>query len=200
MTVLAAFKVLLYRHSGQEDIRVGTPVAGRNQQELEELIGFFINTLALRSQVSGDQPFIQLLKEVKGTTLEAYGHQEVPFEKVVDAVVKERDMSRNPLFQVMFVYQNTPEVPELKLGELSLISESQPHHTAKVDITLYVWESSTGIQGTVEYCTDLYKEETITRLISHYTNLLGSIAAAPEGKTGSLGMLGETEEQTLLTA
>src|SRR6202011_4671774 len=115
MTVLAAFKVLLYRYSGQEDICVGTPVAGRNQQELEELIGFFINTLALRSQVRGELSFNELLGEVKSTTLEAYSHQEVPFEKVVDAVVKERDMSRNPLFQVMFVFQNRPEIPALKL-------------------------------------------------------------------------------------
>ena len=111
MTLLAVFKVLLYRYSGQEDICVGTTVAGRNQQELEGLIGFFINTLALRSQVKGDMRFTALLQEVKETALEAYAHQEVPFEKVVDAVVKTRDMSRHPLFQVLFSLQNTPEVP-----------------------------------------------------------------------------------------
>src|SRR6266702_3274853 len=102
MTLLAAFKVLLYRYSGQEDVCVGTSVANRPQQELEGLIGFFINTLALRSQVSGDMSFRELLQDIKTTTLEAYAHQEVPCEKVVDAVVKGRDMSRHPLFQVLF--------------------------------------------------------------------------------------------------
>src|SRR6185437_10980579 len=129
MTLLSAFNVLLYRYSGQEDICVGTPVAGRSQQETENLIGFFINTLALRSRVEGSKPFSQLLQEIKETTLEAYSHQEVPFEKVVDAVVKTRDMSRSPLFQVLFSLQNTPEVPELKLGDLSLSAVGQEHKT-----------------------------------------------------------------------
>ena len=198
MTLLAAFKVLLYRYSGQEDICVGTPIAGRNQQELEGLIGFFVNTLALRSRVSGDMSFRQLLEEVKDTTLAAYSHQEVPFEKVVDAVVKERDMSRNPLFQVMFSLQNTPEVPELRLGELRLSAENQEHTTSKFDISLFIRETSSGIQGTVEYATDLYSGETIDRLISHYTTLLGSIVATPEAQVNSLGMLSAAEEKTLL--
>ena len=120
MTLLSAFNVLLYRYSGQEDICVGTPIAGRNHQELEGLIGFFLNTLALRSQVRGDMTYTELLQEVKATTLEAYAHQEVPFEKVVETVVKERDMSRNPLFQVLFSLGNTPDVPELKLGNLTI--------------------------------------------------------------------------------
>jgi amino acid adenylation domain-containing protein len=199
MTLLSAFKVLLYRYSGQEDICVGTPVAGRNQQELEGLIGFFINTLALRSQVSGDMSFTTLLAEVKRTTLEAYGHQEVPFEKVVDAVVKERDMSRNPLFQVLFSLQNTPVVPELKLGELSLSLENQGHTTSKFDLAFMIVETNSGIQGIVEYSTDLYKEETIERLISHYLNLLESIIALPENQVSRLDMLSSTEEETLLT-
>ena len=198
MTMLAAFNVLLYRYSGQEDICVGTPVAGRNQQELEGLIGFFVNTLALRSHVNGDIAFTALLHEVKKTALEAFGHQDVPFEKVVDAVVKERDMSRNPLFQVMFSLQNTPEVPSLKLGELSLSSESREHTTTQFDIVFMIRETSGGIQGSVEYCTDLYREETIVRMISHYINLLGSIVASPEEKAGQLGMLGDAEEEQLL--
>src|SRR5271167_1044889 len=100
--------------------------------------------------------FKTLLEEIKGTTLEAYAHQEVPFEKVVNAVVKERDMSRNPLFQVMFSLQNTPEIPELKLGELRLFSESPEKITTQFDIAFYVGETSAGILGTVEYSTDLY--------------------------------------------
>jgi len=198
MTLLAAFKVLLYRYSGQEDICVGTPVAGRNQQELEGLIGFFINTLALRSRVRGDASFTELLKEIKGTTLEAYSHQEAPFEKVVDAVVKERDMSRSPLFQVMLILQNTPDIPELRLGELLLSSEAAGHTTSKFDISLFLNETNTGINGTVEYNTDLYKGETIGKMMSHYINLLGSIVATPGEQVGRLGMLSNAEEETLL--
>jgi len=197
MTLLAAFKVLLYRYSGQEDICVGTPVAGRGQQELEGLIGFFINTLALRSRVRGDKPFRALLQEVKTTTLEAYGHQEVPFEKVVEAVEKERDMSRSPLFQVLFSLENTPEVPELKLGELSLAAENQEHTTSKFDLSFMLRETSAGIQGTVEYSTDLYREGTIARMIGHYTHLLGSVVATPEQEAGRLGMLSAAEEAAI---
>jgi amino acid adenylation domain-containing protein len=199
MTLLAAFKVLLYRYSGQEDICVGTPVAGRNHHELEGLIGFFINTLALRSHVSGEMSFTKLLQEVKNTTLEAYTHQEVPFEKVVDAVVKERDMSRNPLFQVLFVLQNTPEVPELKLGELSLSAESQERTTTLFDIAFTISETGSGLQGTVEYGTDLYRDETIAQMISHYITLLGSIVASPQERTGRLVMLSSAEKEKLLT-
>jgi non-ribosomal peptide synthetase component F len=111
MNLLAAFKVLLYRYTGQQDICVGTPIAGRQQAETEGLIGFFVNTLALRTQVKDEADFATLLAEVKNTTMDAYEHQEAPFEKVVEAVVKERDLGRSPLFQVMFVLQNTPDVP-----------------------------------------------------------------------------------------
>src|SRR5207237_1205999 len=113
MTLLATFKVLLYRHSGQQDICLGSPIAGRQQQELEGLIGFFVNTLALRNDVRWDTSFTDLLQQVRSTTLEAYEHQEVPFETVVEAVVRERDLSTDPLVQVMFVLQNTPRIPDL---------------------------------------------------------------------------------------
>src|SRR6185437_12599938 len=168
MTLLAAFKVLLCRYSGQEDICVGTTVAGRPQQELEGLIGFFINTLALRSEVKGDQSFAGLLADVKKTTLEAYSHQEVPFEKVVDAVVKGRDMSRHPLFQVLFTLQNTPEIPELKLGGLSLSAEEEEHNTSRFDLAFMVRETTSGIHVTIEYNTDLYKASRIEAMTSHF--------------------------------
>ncbi|HEY4326481.1 MAG TPA: amino acid adenylation domain-containing protein [Mucilaginibacter sp.] len=199
MTLLAAFKVLLHRYSGQEDICVGTPVAGRGQQEIEGLVGFFVNTLALRSDVSADMTFISLLQEVKETTLEAYSHQDVPFEKVVDAVVKERDMSRSPLFQVMFALQNTPEVPELKLGDMMLQLEEGKQDISKYDLTFTLAETPEGLLGSAEYSTDRYRGETITRMINHYINLLRSITATPEEKVSRLGMLSEAEEQTLLT-
>jgi len=198
MTILAAFNVLLYRYSGQEDICVGTPVAGRNQQELEGLIGFFINTLALRNEVGGNLSFRALLEEVKTTTLEAYSHQEVPFEKVVDAVVKVRDMSRSPLFQVMFSLENTPEVPELKLGGLSLSGITSNNTTAKFDLTFVMGETSSGIQGTVEYNTDLYFSETIERMTGHYLNILQSVVAFPDKLLGQITMMTSTEERILL--
>src|SRR6185437_10817456 len=198
MTLLAAFKVLLYRYSGQEDIVTGGPIIGRNQQELEGLIGFFVNTIALRSQLSGDKPFTQLLQEVKATTLEAYAHQEVPFEKVVDAVVKDRDMSRSPLFQVMFSLQNTPEVPELKLGGLSLSAAGQKTTTAKFDIAFMLNESNSGIYGAVEYNTGLYKAETVAQMVSHYTALLASVTQSADQQIGSINMLTAAEEKTLL--
>ena len=194
MTLLAAFKVLLYRYSGQEDISVGTPIAGRQQQEVEGLIGFFVNTLALRTHVSGDSPFTALLQVVKATTLEAYAHQEVPFEKVVDAVVNERDMSRNPLFQVAFVLQNTPDIPELRLGDTILLPEEIDYNASKFDLTFTLMETANGIQGAVEYNTDLYKEKTIAQMLSHYTNLLKSIITFAGEHVSRLPMLSVSEE------
>jgi amino acid adenylation domain-containing protein len=198
MTLLAALNVLLYRYSGQDDICVGTPVAGRSRQELEGLIGFFVNTLAMRSRLRADMSFIELLQDVKVTTLEAYSNEEVPFERVVDAVVKVRDMSRNPLFQVLFILQNTPNAPQVKLGELSLSTANKQHTTSQFDITFVVNETSSGIQLSVEYSTDLYGEGTIDRMASHYINLLSSIVTSPAVSVSHLDMLTESEEQTLL--
>ena len=198
MTVLSVFNILLHRYSGQEDICVGTPIAGRNQQELEGMIGFFLNTLALRNRVTGDKSFNALLDEVKVTTMEAYSHQEVPLEKVVEAVVKERDRSRSPLFQVLFSLQNTPDIPELKLGDLQLTTEGRENITSRFDIAFALNETSTGIRGTVEYATDLYNGETIERMITHYINLLESVVAKADALVSTLGMLGIEEEETLL--
>jgi hypothetical protein len=142
MTLLAAFKVLLNRYSGQQDICVGSPIANRTQQEVEGLIGFFVNTLALRSEVNGETSFTELLQQVKLTTMEAYEHQEVPFEKMVEVVVKERDLSRNPLFQVMFSLQNIPQVSQLHLGELELSGKGYENLTALFVITMAAAVSS----------------------------------------------------------
>ncbi|HKH61041.1 MAG TPA: amino acid adenylation domain-containing protein [Flavitalea sp.] len=198
MTLLSAFKVLLHRYSGQEDICVGTPIAGRQQQEVEDLVGFFVNTLALRTQVNSNIPFTSLLQEVKTTTLEAYAHQELPFEKVVDVVVKERNMARSPLFQVMFIFQNTPEVPTLHLGNVQLIREASVHDTTKFELSFNISQTAQGVQGSVEYCTDLYREDTIKRMIDHYIELLGSIVQTPEQKISRLRMLPQTELDQLL--
>ncbi len=198
MTLLAAIKVLLYRYSGQQDICIGTPVAGRQQKDVEGLIGFFINTLALRSDIKGAASFTELLQQVRATTLEAYTNQDVPFEKVVNAIVKERDMSRNPLFQVMFVLQNTPEIPELRLGELKLSREGYDHTTSKFDLSFTITRTTGGLQGSVQYCTDLYSEQTIVRMLSHFKELLNSIVKQPLQKIGSLPMLTHAEKQQLL--
>jgi hypothetical protein len=161
MTLLAAFKVLLFRHTGQADICVGTPIAGRQQQEVEGLIGFFVNTLALRDEVRGESSFAEFLQQVKSTTVDAYEHQEVPFEKVVEAVMVQRDMSRSPLFQVMFILQNAPDVPNLQLGEVELSTIGSNHNTSKFDITFSISETSYGLRGSIEYLSDLYSAQTI---------------------------------------
>jgi amino acid adenylation domain-containing protein/non-ribosomal peptide synthase protein (TIGR01720 family) len=197
MTLLSAFKVLLHRYSNQHDITVGTPIAGRQQMETEPLIGFFVNTLALRSELKADQSFQELLDQVRTTTLEAYEHQEIPFEKVVETVVKQRDLSRSPLFQVMFVYQNTPEMPKLELGELDLSMDTSVAASSKFEISLTMHESNEGLEGSLEYCTDLYSESTIERMQSHFVALLKSITTDPKTQIGELEML-RSEEQTQL--
>ncbi|MEJ6982611.1 condensation domain-containing protein, partial [Pedobacter sp. P351] len=197
MTLLAAFKVLLYRYTGQQDICVGTSIAGRPQKDLEGLIGFFVNTLALRDELRGQMSFHELLAEVRSTLLEAYSNQEVPFEKVVDSVVKERDSARNPLFEVMLVLKNTPEVPKLHLGELELSGEPYDHTTVKFDLTFFLTETGNGIQGSVLYSTDLYKRDRIDRMIQHFSKLLTSIVSSPGEKIGMLRILTETEEGEL---
>ncbi|MDQ6610395.1 MAG: condensation domain-containing protein, partial [Bacteroidota bacterium] len=198
MTLLAAFKILLHRYTGQNDICVGTPIAGRQQAEVEDLIGFFVNTLALRTDVNSNATFLELLEQVKLTTLEAYENQEVPFEKVVDAVVLERDISRNPIFQAMFVLRNTPEVPELKLKHVTLSAENTRHTTAKFDIQIFLTETSDGLYISTEYCTDLFSEATIMRLIAHFKQLLVSIVNNPKEKIGGLSMMTLDETNYLL--
>ncbi|RZM27139.1 MAG: amino acid adenylation domain-containing protein, partial [Pedobacter sp.] len=198
MTLLAAFKVLLYRYSGQEDICVGSPVAGRSHHEIEGLIGFFVNTLALRTELSGDSSFTTVLQSVKKTTLEAYNHQEVPFEKVVEAVVRERDPSRSPLFQVMLVLQNTPVVPELRLGEVSLSPKVFNQDISKFEISFNMMETTEGLQGSVEYNTDLYSAQTIQRMTTHFANLLRSIVSFPSGEISSFDLLSGSERSMLL--
>jgi amino acid adenylation domain-containing protein len=201
MTMLAVIKTLLYRYSGQQDIAIGTPVAGRQQQELEGLIGFFINTIVLRSNLTGSDSFSELLQQVRNTTLEAYSHQEVPFEKVVEAVAKDRDLSNSPLFQVMMVFQNTPDVQQLKLGEVELsagISGQSAHTTAKFELTFNVSESAAGLNVSIEYCTDLYSEGTIIKMITHLKQLLNAVVTDPAQSIEKLPMLTSDETKQLL--
>ena len=198
MTLLAAFKVLLYRYSGQQDICVGTPMANRTRQEVEPLIGFFINTLAIRSDLGNNPSFTGLLQQVKATTLEAYANQEAPFEKVVEAAATQRDMARNPLFQVLFTMQNTPEIPALHLDGVSISVQPTDRTTAQLDIICNIAENQDGLYGQVEYCTDLYSEQTINRMMGHYQQLLYGVVKEPGQRISDLQMLENAEQERLL--
>ncbi|PSL44992.1 amino acid adenylation domain-containing protein [Chitinophaga niastensis] len=198
MTLLTVFKILLYRYSGQDDICVGSPIAGRIYQEVTELIGFFVNTLALRSDVKEGLSFISLLRQVKQTTLDAYDHQEVPFEKIVEAIVRSRDLSRNPVFQMMFELRNTPQVvaPALKDVEVSAIDIEQ--QTTQFDLTVTMQEEANGLYGEMVYCVDLFHAKTIDRMMRHYEQLLKAVVATPGAQVKALSMLTPEEEHQLL--
>ncbi|SNS01129.1 non-ribosomal peptide synthetase [Flavobacterium sp. ov086] len=200
MFMLSAFKVLLSRYSGQDDICVGTPIANRTQSELEGMIGFFINTLALRSDLSGDPSFKDVLARVKETTLEGYDHQLTPFEKVVDRVVTTRDMSMTPLFQVMFRLQNILKDNDLetKLKEVKLSSYDYEEVATQFDLNLFVKENDLGISLELVYCKVLFYEETITSMLRHYQELLRSIVDDVTQTIGNLSMLTEYEEKQLV--
>ncbi|MEP7252854.1 MAG: amino acid adenylation domain-containing protein, partial [Ginsengibacter sp.] len=198
MTLMAGLNILLQKYSGQEDICIGTPIANRTQHEAEDIVGFFINTLALRSEVKEELTFKELLQQVRTTTMEAYEHQDLPFEKVVEAVVKERDQSRSPLFQVMLVLQNIPEVPRVKVGELTLSKQEHEHTTSKFDLTFTFTETEDGLRVVVFYCTDLFREKTIERIISHFGELLSSIVSSPDETIAKLQMLTSAERQQIL--
>jgi amino acid adenylation domain-containing protein len=197
MTLLATFQTLLHRYSGQEDIVVGSPIAGRNRSEIEGIIGFFVNTLALRSNLSDNPTFTQLLARVKEVALGAYAHQELPFEKLVEELHPERDLSYSPLFQVMFVLQNTSGTA-LKLGRIAVSSMRVGGGTAKFDLSLSMSEAPDGLKATLEYNTDLFDVATITRMVGHLQVLLDGIVADPEQRISELPLLTKAEKHQLL--
>jgi len=193
MTLLAAFKALLYRYIGQDDIVVGTPIANRNRVETEGLIGFFVNTLVLRTNLSGNPSFRELLGRVRGVTLEAYAHQDLPFEKLVEELQPERDLSRTPLFQVFFNMLNI-EGLGLKLRGLTVERLPPSEPDSKFDLTLYAREQNEGIYLRLVYNADLFDATTITRMLGHFQTLLQSIAAHPEQRLSRLPLLTESEQ------
>ena len=175
MTLLGAFTVLLSRYAGQDDIVVGTPIAGRNRVETEDLIGFFVNTLVLRTDLSGDPTFGELLTRVRSEALAAYSNQDVPFERLVDALVTERDRSRTPLFQVMFDYSRLGAEPEL--GDLRVTPERVRRETTLCDLTLNLEDAADGgLAGGIEFSTDVFDRPTVERLAGHLVTLLEEIA------------------------
>jgi len=197
MTLLAAFQTLLYRYTQQEDIAIGSPIANRNRSELEGLIGFFVNTLVLRTDLSGNPTFQELLDRVRKVTLSAYAHQDLPFEKLVDELHQERDLSRHPLFQVVFSLQNTPiealELPGLTLSQLEFDSK-----TAKLDLEFHLWQDLESLKGQVVYSTDLFDDSTITRMLGHFQTLLENIVANPKQRLCDLSILTKVERHQLL--
>ncbi|NPC83010.1 non-ribosomal peptide synthase/polyketide synthase, partial [Pyxidicoccus fallax] len=197
MVLLAAWQTLLHRYSGQEDIVVGSPIAGRNRAETEGLIGFFVNTLALRSRLSGEDTFVSLLERVRETTLGAYAHQEVPFEKLVEVLQPRRDLSRSPFFQVMFALQNVPD-SELRLSGLKLSAMDAAIGTAKFELTLAMTATAHGLAGTLEYNTDLFNASTAARLVEHLRTLLGAIAVSPRQKLSALPLMNAAEQRQVL--
>ncbi|MES2295469.1 MAG: amino acid adenylation domain-containing protein [Pseudomonadota bacterium] len=196
MTLTAAFNVLLSRYSGQFDICVGTPIAARERADLEALIGFFVNTLVLRTHIDPHASFLALLEQVKATALDAYAHQELPFEQLVDATVGQRQLSHAPLFQVMLVLQNAP-MRELSLPGLRLQPVPTQGVSAKFDLTLNALEDDQQLRFTLEYNTDLFDAATIERMSGHFVHLLAAIAASPQTQVGQLPMLTQQEEQQL---
>lgn len=197
MVLFTAFVSLLYRYSGQEDILVGSPIANRNRQELENIIGFFVNTLVLRTHLSDDLSFQALLTQVKQTCLEAYAHQDLPFEKLVEALNPERSLSHNPLFQVMFVFQNAPK-EQLNLSDITLDWLDVDTATTKFDLTLIMEERGSQFVGTIEYSQALYNRTTIQRFIGHLQTLLSEMVIAPQQRVAAAKILSSKEEQQML--
>ncbi|HEX8852813.1 MAG TPA: AMP-binding protein, partial [Pyrinomonadaceae bacterium] len=197
MTLLAAFNALLSRYTEQEDILVGTAIANRPQVALEGLIGLFVNTLVLRTDLSENPSFRELLKRVRAVALGAYAHQEMPFEMLVRELQPERDVSRSPVFQVMFTLQNAP-VGALELPGLTLSNLPFDGGAAQFDLTLSIMESSRGLSCSLGYNTDLFESETIERMLRHLRVLLEAVVANPARRLSELPLLTEEERRFLL--
>jgi amino acid adenylation domain-containing protein len=197
MTLLSAWSVLLARWSGQRDVVVGSPIAGRTYSELEELIGFFVNTLALRARMEDDPTFRELLGRVRESTLGAYGNQDVPFERLVDELAPERDMSRAPLFQVMFLMQNMQveavERAGLRIG--TLIADTE---LSKYDLSMAANETVHGLSVMIQYNTDLFDAETVERMAEGFRTLLAGVAADPDTRVSRLPLLPAEERARVL--
>ncbi|MFK0311186.1 amino acid adenylation domain-containing protein [Pseudomonas sp. NPDC090233] len=201
MLLLASFHTLLYRYSGQQDIRIGVPLANRNRVETEHLIGFFVNTQVIKGELHGELPFLDLLAQVRSTTLQAQQHQELPFEQLVEALQPQRSLSYNPLFQVMFNHQSAGKGTDQGLGQLpglSVESLEWEIRSAHLDLTLDTVEGPEGLSAKLIYATDLFSAQTAQRLAEHWLNLLHGIAADPAQALGKLPLLGVDEQRTLM--
>ncbi len=196
MTVLGAFQILLSKYAGQDDVIVGTPVANRNS-ETEDLVGFFVNTLVMRTQVTGDLTLAQLLERVRQVALEAYQHQDMPFEKVVEELQPERDLSRSPLFQVALAMQPKME-QSLEVGDVFFDFPEFNSEIVKFDLELRVAETLSGLRCCFGYNADIFEGSTIGNMVGHYLRVLEEMVRDPEQRIGELCLLGEEEKQQVL--
>ncbi|MFP5262227.1 MAG: amino acid adenylation domain-containing protein, partial [Blastocatellia bacterium] len=198
MTLTAAFKALLYRYVGEEDIVLGTPIANRNHAETEGLIGFFVNTLILRDNLAGRMSFRELLRRVRETAMDAYAHQDLPFEKLVDELQPGRDTSRNPLFQAMIVLQDAP-MPEFDISGLTMSPVEVGGVTTKfIDLVLSVVDTNDGLIASFEYSTDLFEARTIARMLGHFETLLRGVVADADARLSDLPILTDAEREQIL--
>ena len=198
MTLLGGFQTLLWRYSGQKVVNVGTPVANRTRAEAEGIIGFFVNTLVVRGELEGGMRVEELLRQVRDTCLGAYGHQEVPFERVVEELQPERSLSHTPLFQVMFILQNNPQADTIKLPDLELSMLDVENQTSTFDLTFSMTEAGDTLALAIEYSTDLFDAETIRRMSEHYQRLLAGMVDDNAARLSELPMLSESERRLLL--
>ena len=198
MTLLSVYKILLYRYTGENDITVGSPIANREQAEIAGLIGFFVNTIALRSQIEGSQSFNTILKQVKTATLEAYANQDVPFEKIVERVEGERSQDRTPVFQTLLTLQNNEEVEGLRLGESTINITPFEQQTAKFELSLDIVEINNILGITIEYNTNLFKLTTIERFAKHFEQITAEIIKDQNVAIEKLQLIGSEEQQLLV--
>ena len=198
MTLLAAFQTLLHRYTGETDLLVGTPVASRSRRELEGIIGFFVNVLVMRGDLSGDPPVRDLLRRTRDACLAAYAHQDVPFERLVGALAPTRHPGCTPFFQVMFALQNAPEAG-IQLPGLDVIVEDGDTASAPFDLTLSVRESEDGLVGSFEYSTDLFDTSTIERMTDHFRSTLEQIVKDPGRRLSALPITSGLERRRVLT-
>ena len=197
MTLLAVFQIMLHRYTSERDIVVGTPIANRTRTETEDLIGLFVNTLVLRTDLSGTPSFLELLGRVRNVALDAFAHQDLPFEKLVEELQPERSLAHMPLFQILFALQNVPR-STLRLGSLELSEFSFAKNTSKLDLSLYIGERPEGLALSFEYNTDLFEAATIERLAAHYHTLLKGVVENPERRISELPLLTEDERSQLV--
>ena len=198
MTLLAALEILLWRYSGESDIVVGSPVGQRERAETEEVVGLFVNTVAMRVKVAAGERFGSLLERVRRVALEAWAHQELPFEKLVEELEPERSLSHSPVFQVMLALQNAP-IGEVKLGGVRGRAMESAGGTAKFDLLLAVEERGGAVEGVWEYSGDLFEEATVRRMGEHYAELLRSVARNAASEVGELEMMPAWEREQIIS-
>lgn len=198
MVLLAIYKTVLYRYTGQEDIIIGSPIAGRGHPQIENIIGCFVNTLVMRTQLNGDMEFGKFLEEVRTTSLEAFSNSNIPFDSLVSELNPKRDITRSPVFQAMMTMQDKPcnlmDLPALSVSDAGVINDLAPY-----DLSVIIWVEKNETTFYVEYYADIFEEETISKLMEHYTNILYSVLDNPQQKLKDIPMLSKDEEEYLIS-